>query len=82
MQLNTQKESIVMAVALIPCYGGELDGTYFKENACPDGYRILLVRGKSIFVYSRMKVERLDFSVLEKAAKTKPSSFDFQDPEK
>ena len=70
-----------MAEVLLPCYGGPYDGKFFPENRQPSGYRNFLVRGLTIWLWNTMKVERLDFKVLEKAAKSKPSSFDYQDPE-
>ena len=74
-------ESTTMAEVLLPCYGGPYDGKFFPETRQPSGYRIFLVRGKNIWLWNTMRVERLDFTILGKASKILPSAFDYQDPE-
>ena len=73
-QLNPERST--MADTIVPCYGGPRDGRFYANNASPPGYRTLTVRGKLVFVWNAMKVERIDFSILHKAAKSMPSSFD------
>lgn len=65
-----------MAEVLIPCYGGPYDGQFFSDKRAPLGYRSFDVRGRMIYLWQTMKVERLDFNTLARASKQKPSAFD------
>ena len=75
-QRESNKERSTMADIMAPCYGGPKDGRFYANNNCPPCYRVITVRGKLVFVFNAIKIERLDFSILHKAAKTTPSSFD------
>jgi len=77
MQPSTSESTAMKpSKTLIPCYAGPKDGAFFPEDSCPLGYKRFEVRGKIVFLFSEVKVEYINFNILSKASKIKPSAFD------
>lgn len=70
-----------VADIVIPCYGGPNDGAYFPQTKPPLGYRKFQVRGRIVYLWRMIKVERLDFTTLDRASRMLPSAFDEPDTE-
>ena len=51
------------------CYGGPYDGQHRSENFPPLGYRPFKVRHKMVWLWKGMRIERIDFDTLSKAAR-------------
>lgn len=68
MKSKTQKER-KMAMVLFPCYGGPYDGKFCAETKCPADYREFEVRGRMVYLWNTIKVERLCFDTLARASK-------------
>lgn len=79
-KISKQREQF-MAEMLLPCYAGPYDGQYFPHTKPPIGYRKFTVRGRMIWLWKSVRVERLDFNTLSKASRIMPSAFDEQPPE-
>jgi hypothetical protein len=70
------KRDEFMAEMLLACYAGPYDGQYFPHTKPPIGYRKFTVRGRMVWLWKCIRVERLDFNTLSKAARAMPSQFD------
>lgn len=57
---------------LLPCYGGPKDGKFFPEGTWVAGYKTFEVRGRKVFLFRDLKVERIDFNTLARASKMLP----------
>ena len=68
------KEEATMPTIMFPCYGGPYDGKFYSENRCPGGYRQFEVRGRMVYLWNTIKVERIDFDTLARASKLGKSS--------
>lgn len=75
------EESSPMPTTFLPCYGGPKDGTHFPENHLPIGYKIFPIRGRKVYLWKTIKVERLDFGVLSRASKAIPPGMEETDEE-
>ena len=61
-----------MTEAVIPCYGGPYDGKFYPASKPPIGYRDFDVRKRKVFLWKVIKIERLDFQILEQASIMRP----------
>ena len=66
------EESTPMPRVVYPCYGGPKDGAFREAGKGPPGYRAFPVRGRTVFLWKAIKVERLDFNTLFRASKITP----------
>lgn len=66
---------------LVPVYGGPRDGEFLTDKTTFPMYKLFLVRGRQIWLYKSLKIERVDFNILHKAASLLPSSFDLPAPD-
>ena len=64
-----------MSEIILPCYGGPLDGKFYKSSKVPLGYRTFNIRGRQVFLFGKIRVEKLDFNIVGRASKTLPSAF-------
>lgn len=74
--LLLQERRDQMAELLLPCYGGPYDGEFHPSSKRPIGYKDFNVRGKEIYLWKPIRIERIDFATLSRASRLKPSSFD------
>ena len=57
----------------IPCYAGPYDGRFCTDARTPSGYSLFRFRGKQIYLWDEISKTKLNFAVLERAAKKEPS---------
>lgn len=81
MKSKRAKEDTTMAIILFPCYGGPNDGKFCANNKCPAGYREFEVRGRMVYLWNTIKVERLCFDTLARASKLGKNSSPGDEPE-
>lgn len=68
-----------MPEVVIPCYGGPYDGKFYSQTRPPIGYREFDVRGRKVYLWKSIKVERLDFNTLGRASRLEPDSEPLQE---
>ena len=65
-----------MAALVIPCFGGPRDGEFKSMNRTPLGYKKFTCRGKLIWLWDTIKVEYLNFDILDQASMLTPEKYD------
>lgn len=59
-----------VAEIVLPCYAGPYDGKFYRKSCPPIGYRVFPIRGRHVFLWGAVKIEKLDFNIVDRASRT------------